>query len=524
LLHAVDTATGEEQWAFVPEEVIPQLKAVKDNAVGEHIMAADGNPVLYVEDVDKNGEITTGDKAYLIFGLRRGGRALYAIDISDRTNPKFMWKIDNTVTGFSELGETWSTPDVAKMRVSTDPVLVFGAGYDAKANDMMTVAVNRTGGTAQVSTPLDHGYVTGDSVQITGAEQIAYNGTKTITVTGPKTFTYAVAGLPQTPATGSVRVSSNQGATMGRGVFFVNARTGALIRSFTNSSVPGMDYSIPSDTMALNSDIDSIGYADRMYVGDMGGFVWRFDIDDANASNWTVRKFADVTAGASPRRKIFFPPAVVKQEFLGQRFDAVYVGTGDRENPLRTDNEDMMFMIKDSEVGITATGSTVSFNTLDFYDITPNLAQSSDAGIASTAKDNLKAGKGWYFSLATGAVAGGEKVVNAPSVFFNVLRFGTYSPLASVSECVPPGKGAEYAMDANSGVNVVDTNKNGVINGGDSRSVSKYSLRGFPSGGSVVIRDGKVWLHNVSDGVTTGTQIGTAGQAQRAYWFQEPER
>ena len=531
MLHAVDATTGQEQWTFMPEESFSQLKAIMDNAVGEHILAGDGVPVLYVEDVNHDNEITSADKAYLIFGMRRGGRAMYALDVSDKDAPKFMWKIDNTTSGFGELGETWSTPDLAKMRVSTDPVLVFGGGYDPKVNDMITVSLTRAAGVATVSSPIDHGYITGDSVQISGAEQGAYNGTKSITVTGPKTFTYTVTGTPQTPATGTVKVVSNQPATMGRGVYFVNAKTGGLIRSFsagsssgTNVQVSGMSYSIPSDALALNTDLDSIGYADRLYIGDMGGIIWRFDIDDALATNWSAIKFADLTGSDSPKRKLFFPPSVVKQDYLGQRFDAVYAGTGDRENPLRTDNSDRMFMVKDFEVGINSNqASVISFNTTDFYDLSDNLIQLGNTSQKEAATNSINNGKGWFMKLENGGVAG-EKVVNQPTVYFNVLRFGTYSPLASVSACVPPGKGTEYAISAQDGSIVVDTNRDGVVTSADRRTTSNYNLRGFPSSGTIVIRDGKVWLHSVSDGVTKAEKIGTAGAAQRAYWFQEPER
>ena len=47
-----------------------------------------------------------------------------------------------------------------------------------------------------------------------------------------------------------------------------------------------MTHSIPAGIRVL--DIDQDGYADRMYVGDMGGRVWRFDISQrpARRLNW----------------------------------------------------------------------------------------------------------------------------------------------------------------------------------------------------------------------------------------------
>jgi len=71
-------------------------------------------------------------------------------------------------------------------------------------------SITRTGTTATVTTSAPHGYSTGNTVQITGANQTAYCGTKTITVTGgagSTTFTYTVSGSPTTPATGDLRHS-----------------------------------------------------------------------------------------------------------------------------------------------------------------------------------------------------------------------------------------------------------------------------------------------------------------------------
>ncbi|HWP59544.1 MAG TPA: hypothetical protein VNL14_16750 [Candidatus Acidoferrales bacterium] len=66
-------------------------------------------------------------------------------------------------------------------------------------------SITRSGTTATVTAAVAHNLATGDSVVIVGADLAAYNGQKTITVTGANTFTYgAVSGNPATPATGSI--------------------------------------------------------------------------------------------------------------------------------------------------------------------------------------------------------------------------------------------------------------------------------------------------------------------------------
>jgi phage tail sheath protein FI len=71
-------------------------------------------------------------------------------------------------------------------------------------------SITRAAGIATVTTASAHGFTTGQSVTIAGANQTAYNGTFTITVTGATTFTYTVAGTPATPATGTITAEAAQ--------------------------------------------------------------------------------------------------------------------------------------------------------------------------------------------------------------------------------------------------------------------------------------------------------------------------
>jgi hypothetical protein len=86
------------------------------------------------------------------------------------------------------------------LELDTPPVVLdFSLGVD-----LAVASITRTGGTATVTTVANHGYTSGNHVAIEGAVPTAYNGDVTITVTGVKTFTFAVAGTPTTPATGTI--------------------------------------------------------------------------------------------------------------------------------------------------------------------------------------------------------------------------------------------------------------------------------------------------------------------------------
>jgi uncharacterized phage protein gp47/JayE len=76
------------------------------------------------------------------------------------------------------------------------------------AQTLVIASLTRDGTTAIAETGEPHNLATGMSVTISGATQTAYNVTAAITVTAENEFTYAVAGSPATPATGSPILSA----------------------------------------------------------------------------------------------------------------------------------------------------------------------------------------------------------------------------------------------------------------------------------------------------------------------------
>jgi len=85
--------SGEEVWAFMPQEVMGALPALRANgAGGGHEYLLDGSPSAYVEGRFIDREIN-GQDVFLYFGLRRGGKAYYGLDISDPEDPSMLWKI-----------------------------------------------------------------------------------------------------------------------------------------------------------------------------------------------------------------------------------------------------------------------------------------------------------------------------------------------------------------------------------------------------------------------------------------------
>lgn len=379
---------GGEKWGMVFPEFLPKLKRLRDNspemsAANPRPYFADGSVSIYQQDVNDDGKIVAaaGDKVYLYIGMRRGGPLAYALDVSDPLAPKHLWKIDNAMTGFSELAQTWSNMRPAKIRaVSGDPVVIFGAGYDAASEDPLPATANTTG----------------------------------------------------------------------RGIFVLNGRTGALVKHILPT---GMG-SVPGDLTIVDRNND--GIFDRIYAADTKGNVWRVDIDDANPSNWSSYKIATLGGSGASARKFLYKPDVV----FGVDYDAVLIGSGDREHPFENTVTNRFYMVKDKNIGLAGglvcgpSGSKRSCLESDLVDVTSNPFQNTTPTI-----DN-----GWYLTLAAG-----EKVVGNAITVFGTTFFGTNRPTPPASGVCSSnlGEAKAYAIGFADGTATLDLNADGVIDSAD---------------------------------------------------------
>jgi len=138
MLHAFDDATGQELWAFVPPDVLPKLNLLRPGQAASHPFLVDGAPRLKT--------LSDGRKV-LVFGLGRGGRAYYGLDVTTKDAPKLLWRVNSSTAGFGELGYTTSTPVVARFANGGSPVdvAVFGGGTDFWFDPATTSTANPNG-------------------------------------------------------------------------------------------------------------------------------------------------------------------------------------------------------------------------------------------------------------------------------------------------------------------------------------------------------------------------------------------
>jgi type IV pilus assembly protein PilY1 len=165
-----------------------------------------------------------------------------------------------------------------------------------------------------------------------------------------------------------------------------------------------MRYSIPSDISRVDTNGD--GYADRLYVGDMGGRIWRFDIGDSDTNAWSGKVFFD--ASTSGKRKIFYAPDVT----LEKGYEMVFFGTGDREHPSESSVVNRIYGVKDRGLKTVLTEGNLE-------DVSDGLS----GGLSGVSLENNK--EGWFISLGANR---GEKVTGVPAVAYGVLYVTTFSP------------------------------------------------------------------------------------------------
>jgi type IV pilus assembly protein PilY1 len=128
---------GDDLWSFVAPEFFGRLNRQRQAAPiisypGVTLASAKPRDYFFDGPIGVYRDKTAG-RTIIYPTMRRGGRVVYAIDVSDPTNPLFLWRRNST--SIPVLAQTWSEPKVARLKGYAGPVLVMGAGYDAAAED-----------------------------------------------------------------------------------------------------------------------------------------------------------------------------------------------------------------------------------------------------------------------------------------------------------------------------------------------------------------------------------------------------
>lgn len=452
MLRAINSQTGAEVWSFMPYEMIRKANLFTVDRPG---LALNNDRQAYGLDGSWTAWRRPGatassapSKVYLYGGMRRGGTSYYAVDATG-TSPELMWQIDRGDTGFERLGQTWSQPTLTQVKVggSKRPALVFGGGYDPDGHDEQQDA-GRSGED-----------------------------------------------------------------DMGNIIYVVDALTGKLLWSAggddASTTVASMKWSVPANISVVDANFD--GVADFFYFGDLGGQLFRVDLDDAEVGSSKVRRIADLSGtGATNNRRFYYAPSIsyIKSEDGTQESFYISIGSGYRTHPLSEQTDDYFFVIRDDGVARDASRKFVGSAPASVL-----TTGSLDTLSSSAAADPDK--PGWKLPLA----GDGEKALSAAVVFNNRIFFTTYMPGADETaiddDCmVKIGTTFLYVVDLVTGQGA-SLNNDGTL-GGDRRKELEQDV---PPPSPTLLSDGEKVLVIIGTEVAGGASLGNTG-LRRGSWYQ----
>ena len=441
--------TGKEIVSFMPKGVKPTVRLLATGT--DQRFTVDGT--VRVDDVfidpSHSGTPTASERQWrtvMLGGLREGGRAYYALDITqpdeiqfkvvdgvttkfgesvidsngdelatcyDNNNPDcgpvpfpaVLWQftdlLDEDGVGGADLGDTWSRPNTGRV------LICEGTGNCDDATDTNNVFVD-----------------------------------KYVAVFG--------GGMDST------RLNQR-----GDWIYMVDIETGKIIWKYPTIG------SVPSEPAAVDRDND--GYLDTIYIGTTAGYMYKADIskavriesttvydaattsmvsvDRVTDSSWNA--FAVFSTGGKP---IYYPPAVVFIPETGQY--SLAFGVGDRENLWTTTTqpgEGRFYQIVDNNFQIGMTPRTEA----DYPSFDSASSAAADANLLTTGA------RGWVLQLDSGRI---EQLVTPPFALSGITLFSTFLPGQAIGEdgsvCAQVGSSRLYVVFTTNG-NGVSRDSNG---------------------------------------------------------------
>jgi type IV pilus assembly protein PilY1 len=295
-----------------------------------------------------------------------------------------------------------------------------------------------------------------------------------------------------------------------------------------------MTHAIPSDVTLLDRNAD--GYIDRLYTADLGGNVWRVDLEpgsQSSPSSWAITKLASLAGSGNDARKFFYPPDVAPSA----TFDAVLVASGDREHPMYSSSNtagtaynvvNRFYMLKDTNTGNSVAQGWTPITEGNLADATTAVGGTSTYD-ATTPSTSGGTNQGFFVTFSHP----GEKAVNAPLTVAGYTYFGTNTPSipgTDTSICYPNlGVARGYAINF---FNAQGLNSNGyvVFAGGGMPPSPVFGRVAIDQNGTTVITP--VLIGGGNQTSTTGADSNSVlgaqrvsppllNRRQRTYWFME---
>ncbi|HEV2041933.1 MAG TPA: PilC/PilY family type IV pilus protein [Casimicrobiaceae bacterium] len=473
-LRAADSATGKELWAYVAPEfyaTLPRLRQDSPLISYSFLNPLSISPPRMPKNYYFDGSIgvyqnSDSSKVWVYPTMRRGGRMIYALDVTTPSAPTLKWKVgcpsltNNTgctSNDFTPIGQTWSTPNVGTLKIggtageTPTPIIAVGGGYDNCEDGSPSAACG---------------------------------------------------------AKGSI-------------VYILNAADGAKLASFTTAG------RVVADVVFV--DMDGDGIPDFAYAADTRGNIYRISFGFSKsaplaAASWTSTLIAATTGS---NRKFLYAPAVspAYDSSTGKFYVYLALGTGDREQPLETQYPYTNRVLNRFYVyidDITSTAKADLDNSTAMSDFTATTSCATSLVIPGSGK------AGWFMDL--NAYGPGEQTVTSAVIVGGFVAFSTNRAIPrSANVCAPLGEARGYAVNLLNATGVIGVQPN-TCGGDRSGTFAGGGLPPSPvvtnvdvDGKVVTIGIGVI---NLSGGASSGIQSQQVFSLppqprRRVYWRQE---
>lgn len=407
-----NVSPGQELWSFMPPEFYSSIRRLYLNTEQIYYTGTN-NDSATSKNYGMDGTITsfTGtinnvSKTYLFAGMRRGGRALYAFDVTSPTSPALLWKAGCSSASMSSTDCTANNNDYSGFGQTWAPTrLFYASGYNSG-----TIPLLLMGG----------GYDTCEDTD---------TGTANFNCTSPK----------------------------GAYVYVLDARDGSIVTSFPTVAPwsGGTPRGVIGDSTFIKDS--STGFAKYAYIADLGGVVYRLDFTGQNKNQWSMTPIAKLgcdringtTAdgnSCTANRKFMFQPSVVP-DTNDTNVNWVLLGSGDREKPVYAHVasrgvSNYFFALQDKPTGDGSStwlsdenttcgvggANVLCLQSLQKIDGSADCQSADVSNIRSGANAGTK--KGWYLTLAAT-----EQVVTSAVTQLGVTSFSTHTPATAANTC-----------------------------------------------------------------------------------------
>jgi type IV pilus assembly protein PilY1 len=494
MLHAFRESDGEELWAFVPPDLLGSLNDLTVQS-GKHRFYVDSSPIA--ADIKVNEGNSEQWKTIVVFGLRKGGKSYYALDITDTEDPKFLWSFTD-----SKMGESWSEPAIGQVDKANGKYAAFvGGGYDSDSNNSSGKAFFvidlKTGGKLweyyNDGSSGDRNYMNFSLAANPTAADLNNNGfidRVYIGDVGGQLWKFDVSGA----ISGSTTVTSYT-------YEFLDKDSVTLQRDFTKKIAAGtldfLDFKLASDVVGATPPLscstdcyayapnggatDSVAPGDLGYVGGLNFTVYGSDTklenltlisensSTSSGDNWTGKRFfaADSSQTNPPPAGEYFPAQAIYGAPALSLDDKgnlwTHFGTGDRDH-LRNVSTNRFYGIKDTNPAVTLTES-------DLLQVTSSVT-SVDSSV-----------QGWFFTLGSN-----EKVLAAADVFNSIVFFSSFTPTDAAACGSGGGTAKLYAVQTVTGFAALNFTTGDALASTDG-SVTRATIigTGVPSRPTVII-------------------------------------